>query len=169
MQTKGFKTSLSSSAPFFELVDYRFKFNLFLLKNLPAAFFSGVKLISVTEDSSIVSIPYKWFTRNPFHSTYFACLSMAAEMSTGILAMANVYQRSPKISMLVTAIEGRFYKKAIAPIHFICNEGLTIKKAIEASITEKKPQSIRVASLGFNEQKESVADFWITWSFKVKE
>lgn len=157
-----------SSAAFFNLINNPVKFRLFLLKNLPAAYFSGVRIVTATEERSVISIPYKWFTRNPFRCTYFACLSMAAEMSTGILAMANTYQRSPKISMLVTGIEGKFYKRATGLSIFICEEGDAIRQAVEKTITTNQVQSITILSSGFNEQNELIAEFRITWSFKMK-
>ena len=155
------------SEAFFSLVKNRVKFKMFLLKNLPAAYFSGLKIEFVDEKKSVVSIPYKWFTRNPFRCTYFACLSMAAEMSTGVLAMANTYQRSPRISMLVTGIEGKFYKKATGVTRFICDEGSTIQQTINTAAAGEA-QSITVLSSGFNEKDELIAEFWITWSFKVR-
>jgi len=154
-------------AAFFALVKNPVKFRLFLLKNLPAAYFSGVRLSSVTEDEAVVFVPYKWFTRNPFRCTYFACLSMAAEMSTGILAMANTYQRSPGISMLVTGIEGKFYKKAAGLTRFICKEGDAIQQTVE-NVVAAGPQSIKVLSSGYNAENELIAEFWITWSFKAR-
>lgn len=157
-----------SSTGFFSLVKHPLKFRLFLLKNLPAAYFSGVRVRSADERRSVVSVPYKWLTTNPFRSTYFASLSMAAEMSTGILAMAALYKRSPKVSMLVTGIEGKFYKKATAHTNFICEEGETIRHAIQQAIDTKQPQTIRVLSSGFNKENELVAEFWVTWSFKVR-
>ena len=155
------------SAAFLSLIKNPFKFGLFLLKNLPAAYFSGLKIISVNESEAVVSIRYKWFTRNPFRCTYFACLSMAAEMTTGVLAMANTYQRTPSISMLVTGIEGKFYKKAIGVTRFVCKEGNSMQKIIEA-VAEGEPQSIKLLSSGFNENNELIAEFWIVWSFKVR-
>src|SRR5689334_11873449 len=131
MEAIGTNTSALSSKAFFGLVKHPLQFRLFLMKNLPAGYFSGLKVQSVSEKAAVVSIPYKWFTRNPFRSTYFACLSMAAEMTTGILAMGNLYKRSPKVSMLVTGIEGKFYKKAIGRTRFVCEDGMAIKQAIE--------------------------------------
>lgn len=157
-----------SSAAFFALVNNPVKFKLFLFKNLPAAYFSGVKLNTISEEISVVSVPYKWFTRNPFRCTYFACLSMAAEMSTGILAMGNIYKRTPKVSMLVTGVEGKFYKKATGLTRFTCEEGIAIKQTIETAIATGEPHSIRVLSSGLNEENELTAEFWIDWSFRVK-
>lgn len=158
----------STSAAFFSLVNHPLKFRLFLLKNLPAAYFSGLKIQSANEEKAIVSVPYKRFTRNPFHCTYFACLSMAAEMSTGILAMAGTYKRSPKISMLVTGIEGKFYKRATGLSSFVCNEGKMLKQTIETALASGEVQTIKVLSTGFTKEQEMVAEFWVTWSFKPK-
>src|SRR5213596_2840542 len=110
---------------------------MFMFTKLPAALFSGIRVKYVDEERCEVTVPYKWFTKNPFRSTYFACLSMAAEMSTGILAMSNIYKRKPRISMLVTGIEGKFYKKATGKTEFICLEGNAIKEAINNSVSLK--------------------------------
>lgn len=157
------------SCAFFALTRSPLKFSYFLWKNLPAAYFSGLNVQFANEEKCVVSIPYKWFTRNPFRSTYFACMSMAAEMSTGILAMANVYRRKPKVSMLVIGVEGKFYKKATDVTSFTCEEGLQIRQSIEAAIATGESQMIMALSSGFNKQNELVAEFRITWSFKVKK
>ena len=52
----------------------------FLFTKLPSAYFSGVRLRHIDENKCFVTVPYKWFSKNPFKSTYFACLAMAAEM-----------------------------------------------------------------------------------------
>ena len=159
---------VSSDDSFFRLVNSPVRFRLFLLQKLPAAYFSGLKLLKISGTDCEVTIPFKWFTQNPFRSTYFACLSMAAEMSTGLLAMSNVYNRSPKVSMLVVAIEGKFYKKAVGVTQFVCKEGDLIRDTVQKAIDLSEAQSIKVLSSGYAENGEIVAEFWITWSFKVK-
>lgn len=139
-----------------------------MLTKLPAAFFSGVRLNSINENSCSVRIPFKWFNQNPFRSTYFACLSMAAEMSTGVLAMAHVYKSKPTISMLVSKIEGNFIKKATEITVFTCNEGLAIKQTIDNAIQSGQGKAITAKTIGLNSSNETIAEFSITWSFKVK-
>lgn len=169
MQATGTTKQKKSSSAFFDLVRNPIQFRFFLLKNLPSAYFSGVRVRFADTERTIVTVPYKWFTRNPFRCTYFACLSMAAEMSTGILAMAHLYKGSPKVSMLVTGIEGTFYKKATGRTRFICEEGVPIRQAIDAAIATGEPQTIRALSSGFSQQNELVAEFRVTWSFKVRK
>src|SRR5688572_1870434 len=157
-----------NTAAFFSLINHPVKFRLYLLKNLPAAYFSELKIKDADPSACTVTIPYKWFTRNPFRSTYFACLSMAAELSTGVLAMAHVYKRRPPVSMLVTGIEGKFYKKATGLTIFHCADGQMINEAVNAAIDLKIPQEIKAHSVGRNREGEVIAEFWITWSFKAK-
>lgn len=168
MRQPGTNAAADNTDAFFSLTRNRLKFQIFLLKSLPAAWFAGLKIVSADQETCTVSIPFKWFTKNPFHSVYFACLSMAAEMSTGILAMAHVYKRNPGVSMLVINVEGKFYKKATGKINFICRDGVLIKQTIENAIHSGEAQTIRVLSSGYNTLNETVSEFWITWSFKAK-
>ncbi|HEU0064792.1 MAG TPA: DUF4442 domain-containing protein [Flavisolibacter sp.] len=156
----------STEKSFHSIISNPVRFRLFLLTKLPAAYFSGLRVKEFNDKSCIVTVPYKWFTKNPFRSTYFACLSMAAEMSTGILAMSNIYKRKPRISMLVTGIEGKFHKKASGITEFLCSEGNAIKEAINNSVSLNSSQTVKVLSSGYNPNKELVAEFFITWSFK---
>ncbi len=155
-------------AEFLKLANNSFKLNLFLLNKLPAAYFSGVRLVSINEETAVVKVPYKWFSTNPFKSTYFACLAMAAEMSTGLLSMGSIYKRNPAISMLVVGLTGEFYKKATGLTYFTCNQGALIETAIQKSIASGEAVSCQCEALGKNDAGEQIALFKITWSFKVK-
>ena len=157
-----------TSNDFIKLVKHPIKFRMFLFSRLPAALFSGLRVKYIDVEKCEVTVPYKWFTKNPFRSTYFACLSMAAEMSTGILAMANVYGRNPSVSMLVLKVNGDYKKKATGMTTFRCEQGLLLKQAVEEAITTKGARAISLTSTGRNEQGEIVAEFVIEWSFKVK-
>ncbi|MET0241909.1 MAG: thioesterase, partial [Flavitalea sp.] len=66
---------MDNSNKFARLVNSGFRFRLFLLAKLPSAYFSGVRVRSLDEEKCIVTVPFKWFSQNPFRSTYFACLS----------------------------------------------------------------------------------------------
>jgi len=160
---------MSNADQFLKIVKHPVKFRMFLLSKLPAAFFSGVRVVDADEKKCLVKIPYKWFSTNPFKSTYFACLSMAAEMSTGVLALAHIYKRQPAVSMLVSNVEGSFLKKATGITVFTCEDGLIIKQTIEDAIMSGEGRIITAKSYGRNEANEIVAEFAVTWSFKVKQ
>jgi len=145
------------------------KFHFFLFSRLPSAYFSGVRVQYIDEFKCEVTVPFKWFSQNPFRSTYFACLSMAAEMSTGALAMGHVYKRIPPVSMLVIKMEGNFLKKATGKTIFTCNDGARIKQQIEEATATGEARTVVATSTGRNEAGEVVAEFFITWSFKAKK
>lgn len=161
--------AVHSTAAFFSAINHPIKFRLYLLKNLPGAFFSRLKIIEANHLQCAVSVSYRWATRNPFRSTYFACLCMAAELSTGVLAMAQVYGHKLPVSLLVTGLECRFYKKATGLTVFRCAEGYVMKEAVEKAIATGEGQAVKVLATGTNEKGEKIADCWLTWSFKVKE
>lgn len=144
------------------------KFRMFLFSKLPAAYFAGVRIREVDEKKCVVTVPYKWFSQNPFRSIYFACLSMAAELSTGSLAMAQLYKIEPPVSMLVVKVESEYYKKASERIRFTCEDGELFCQAIEHTIATGEAVSVKAKSTGINSKGDVVAEFLITWSFKAK-
>jgi hypothetical protein len=145
-----------------------FKFQWFLLTKLPVAFFSGIKIKEINKEKCVTSVPFRWLTQNPFHSTYFASLAMAAEMSTGVLALINTYKKSPPISMLVTKMEANYFKKAKGITFFTCTQGSEIAKTVNEAVTGKDGKTVIVKSTGINKNNELVAEFLFTWSFKAK-
>ena len=151
---------------FKDLVMHPVKFRMFLFMKIPSAFFSGVRIRSFDEDRCKVTVPYKWFSQNPFRSTYFACLSMAAEMSTGSLAMGHLHKRKPAVSMLVVKTDGEYFKKATSLTTFICKDGELIKNAILETINSGEASQVTASSTGRNDNGEVIAIFKITWSFK---
>jgi len=141
---------------------------MYLFFKLPAAFFSGVRVRELTEEKCVTSVPFKWLTQNPFRSTYFASLAMAAEMSTGTIALSNVYERTPSVSMLVTKMEATYFKKATSTIFFTCEQGKEIASIIDEAVKTGEGKSVIAKSTGKNKSGEIVAEFLFTWSFKTK-
>ncbi len=158
----------SNTSAFIRLMKHPLKFRAFLLMKLPSAFFAGVRVRDIDEKHCVVTVPYKWFSQNPFKSTYFACLSMAAEMSTGALAMAHLYKRNPAVSMLVVKVESEYFKKATGKTIFTCNDGEIVLRAIEESTLTGESRTVKAQSVGKNGEGEIVAEFFVTWSFKAK-
>ena len=158
----------TSQQSFFKLVNHPFKFNLFLFYKLPAAFFSGVRVRDLAEEKCVTSVPFKWLTQNPFRSTYFASLAMAAEMSTGVIALSNVHKRKPSISMLVTKMEATYFKKTTGTVFFTCEQGKEITSIIDEAVATGEGKTIIAKSTGKNKSGEIVAEFLFTWSFKSK-
>lgn len=143
-------------------------FKLFLFSKLPLAFLSGIKLKELSNNHCILNMKYTYLNRNPFGSIYFASLSMAGELASGMIAASIVYKSNPKISMLVRGVKINFIKKAIGTIFFECNQGKEILAIIQKSNVTGAGQTIDVITVAKNEQGEVIAEFLINWSFKVK-
>lgn len=139
-----------------------------MLSRLPMAYLAGLRVRSISEERAEVTIPYKYFNKNPFYSIYFASLSMAAELSTGLLCMAQTYKSDPGVSMLVVHMEGDFTKKAVGKITFTCEDGHQIKEAADQTKATGEGVTVVATSTGIDEAGDRVAEFRFTWSLKAK-
>jgi hypothetical protein len=144
-------------------------FRFFMLTSLPAALFAGVRVEKLDEASATISIRYSWFSKNPFKSIYFACLGMAAEMSSGILALVHTIDKQPTVSMLVFNMQASFHKKAVGKINFVCNDGDLIRQSVEKAIATGEGVTSETVSKGYDADGNCVAEFRIVWTFKQKQ
>ena len=146
-----------------------FFFKLFLFLKLPMAFLAGLRLKELSDSHAVVKMKYNYLNKNPFGSIYFACLSMAGELASGILVASFAYKINPKLSMLVVGVKINFSKKAVGTILFKCSQGKEILVAIQKSIVTGEGQTIDALTVAKNEEGDVVAEFLIKWSFKVKK
>ena len=151
-----------------KVVMNKWLFNLFLLRSLPMGFIAGLGVKEFSANNCAITVPYRWLNQNPFKSTYFAVLAMAAEMSSGMLAMMHTYHAQPSISMLVTGLEAVFIKKATGTTTFTCADGEALLKTIEDCITTGEGKTYSCTAIGKSATGEEVAKFVITWSFKAR-
>jgi hypothetical protein len=162
-------TPSAGARAFIRLANHPFKFPLYLFWKLPSAWLSGVRITKMDTAGCVTVVPFRWLSQNPFRSTYFACLAMAAELSTGILSMLFIREAQPaRVSMLVTGMQASFLKKATGKTWFTCAEGERIREAIATAIATKEPVTLTVISTGKSADGTVIASFEITWSFKVK-
>ncbi|MFT5791270.1 MAG: hypothetical protein ACJAV9_000590 [Urechidicola sp.] len=145
------------------------KVNIFLLAKLPSAYLSGVRMKSITEDKTVVTVRHRWINQNPFKSIYWAVQGMASELTTGMLVMKQIADSGKKISMLVTHQSGTFTKKARGKITFTCNDGPKIKQAIDKTIVTGEGETITLISEGVDESGDNVSRFEYEWSVKAKK
>lgn len=153
---------------FLRLANTPWKMRWFLFRRLPAAWFVGLNIRQCDTTQAVVSLPYGWRSQNPFRSTYFAAQCAAAELSTGILALAHL-QEKPPVSMLVTGFEAEFFKKADQLLLFTCLDGLEMGNAIAQTIETGEGQVFRATSIGTLPDGTVAAQMGITWSFKKKK
>ena len=162
-------TSLDTpaAAAFRRTISSSLKLRLFMLRSLPMAYLAGLRLREITPERAVVTVPFKYLTQNPFRSIYFACLGMAAEMASGMLAMMHI-QGQGRVSMLVVGLEAEFTKKAVGLIAFTSEDGQRIAQAIADSHASNEGRTVVCTSTGVDEAGDTVAVFRITWSFRAK-
>ena len=131
------------------------------------AIIAGLRVKKITNECSIVTVPFNYINKNPFNSMYFAVQAMAAELSTG--ALAFLHQNNNNISMLVTNLESNYYKKAVTKVRFICNDGGNIANALKKAQETNKAQKCIMISKGYDRSGVCVSEFKITWSLKKRK
>jgi uncharacterized protein DUF4442 len=141
---------------------------LYFLAKLPLALFAGVKLRELDADHAVATVPYGWRSTNPFLSTYFAALSMAAELSTGALAMLAVDTAPRPVAMLIVGMTASFEKKATGLTTFTCADGGRVAEAVARAAAGSEPAAVEMETVGRSADGTVVARFTFTWSFKAR-
>lgn len=144
-------------------------FRAFLIWKLPMGFLAGMRVSEMTMQECKTTVPYRWLNQNPFRSTYFAVLSMAAELSTGALALMAVDLHDVPVSTLIVGMESEFVKKATNLTTFHCKDGQKIIDAVQQTVDTGEAKQVTVQTVGTNEQGKVVARFTLHWSFKRKK
>ena len=144
------------------------KLNTYTFFKLPAAFWCGVRVKSISDETCMVTVKLSWFNQNPFKSMYFAVQAMAAEFTTGALVMFHIKASEQNISMLVAQNKAFFTKKATGKISFTCNQGKEIADCIEKAIRTNEGQTIWLTSIGVNESGEQVSEMQFQWTIKTR-
>ena len=144
------------------------KLNRFLFFKLPSAFLCGVRVKSVTPESSTVTVRHRWINQNPFNSMYFAVQAMAAELSTGVQVMSQIKASGRQISMLVASNKSVFTKKATGKITFTCNDAGALTDAIKRTVATGEGQTFWMTSIGTNENGDQVSRFDFEWTIRMR-
>ena len=144
------------------------RFNMFMFFKLPSAWWSGVRLQTISESKCVVTVKHMWINQNPFRSMFWAVQGMAAEMTTGAFVTREINLSGENISMLVSRNTANFTKKATGTIRFICNDGQKVKKLIKKAVDTGKSQTMWIESKGYNEDNIIVSHFSFEWSIKKR-
>ena len=139
-----------------------------MLKELPMGAIAGLKITELDELQCKVTVPYKYVNKNPFNTTYWAVLGMAAEMASGAMVHMYTHKITPSVSMFVTGCNGKFIKRAVGVTTFICNDGQLIANTIQKAIDTMQPQTIQSNVKGYDKNSVLLVDFTFEWSLKAR-
>jgi len=159
---------MADNKDFKKLANNGFRLKLFFIRYMPMGLLNGLQIIELDEKHASVSVPYNWLTKNPFRSLYFAVQSMAAELSSGAMAIAEVKAAPRPVSMLVLDMQAKFTKKAQSKVVFTCNDGEAISRAVQQTLKSGGGQTVTITSIGIDEAGNQVSEFQFTWTFKAK-
>ena len=143
-------------------------FRWMMLRVLPMGFLAGVSVKELTADRCCTTVKYKWLNKNPFHSLFWAVLGMAAEMASGALMLMYGQDQPDSVAFILTEMSGKFGKKALGRISFVCQDGLKIRAAFEETIRTGEAVVIVCPVRAENEEGVVVAEFTFTWSMKKR-
>lgn len=146
----------------------RSKFRAYTLAKVPMLFFSGTKIMNLTDKECSASLPYRWLNQNPFQSIYFATQSMTAELTTAALAMQAIQGHHPSIAMIIVNLEAEFPKKATGTTTFTCVDGDKVLESIKECIETGEPALAKMVTEGRLDDGTLVSRFAFTWSFKQR-
>ena len=146
----------------------KFKFRLLMLKLLPMGYLSGMRIESLTEDACTVSLKYKWLIKNPFKSTFWAVMGMAAEMASGALLMEFTSGQKPSLATILVEQSGKFYKKAVGKQTYVCQSGKEMRATVERAYQSGEGEVITCPVQAFDSDGELIADFTFVWSMKLR-
>jgi len=146
-----------------------FLFKIYAIQKLPLAFLTGFKIIELDESKCTTRVKYNYLNKNPFRSTFWAVLGMAAELSTGAYALLATRGKEKSIAVILVATHAQFVKKATDITTFTCSNWLEFEKAVDRAIETGEPQTSTGKSIGSNSDGETVAIFEFTWSFKTRD
>lgn len=143
-------------------------FKMGMVKELPMGTIAGLKITELDDEQCKVTVPYKYINKNPFNTTYWAVLGMAAEMASGAMVQMYTHKTTPSVSMFVTGCNGKFIKRALGVTTFVCNDGKLIEAAVKRAVETNTPQTITSDSKGYNKENVLIAEFSFEWSLKAR-
>ena len=143
-------------------------FKMWLGTKLPLAAFAGLRVDQLSGNRCAVSLPYGWRSQNPFQSIYFAAQCMAAELSTGALAMLAIKSSGESVSMLVSNKSATFTKKATERTTFVCENGIDIFQAVQHTLDTGEGVTIDAHTIGTMPNGQQDSEFTFQWSFKKR-
>lgn len=145
------------------------RLNRYTFFKLPAAWWCGVRVVSLDELKCSAVVRLQWINKNPFRSMFWAVQGMAAELSTGVLLMNIVQQEQKNVSMLLLQSKATFTKKAKGKIEFSCDAGELVSSTMKRLFENDGPQTLWLQSKGIDAQGDCVATFDFEWTLLEKK
>ncbi len=145
----------------------------FAMAKIPLLYFAKPKIVSMSDEACVVSLPYTRMNKNHLGSMYFGALCIGADAAGGLIAMRLLNQvKTGKGSLIFKDFQAKFLKRAEGETHFTCKEGVAIQDAVKRAAESLERVDIPVhvtATVPKKFGSEPVCEFILTLSLKVKK
>jgi hypothetical protein len=138
---------------------------------VPLILFLRPRVVQVSMERVVLTIPLSRRTKNHLGSMYFGALSTGADMVPGIMAVTLGRKLKKKVAFALKEFEARFRKKAEQDVTFACSDMAVVERAIQASSesNERRDARVRVtATIANGRGEEEVATFDMVLSVRAK-
>jgi len=142
----------------------------FGLTKVPMIFYCRPKVIKISSDSVTVKIPLLRRNKNHVGSMYLGALSVGADITSAMLALGIIKESDKKIIPIFKDFHADYYKRAEGDVHFVCNEGVKIKKMLKEVVDKNVRSNEKIIVNAYVPSKlgdEVVAKFSLTLSLKA--
>jgi acyl-coenzyme A thioesterase PaaI-like protein len=145
---------------------------VFSITKIPLLYAAGPKVVSLSDEACVISLPFRRGNKNHLGSMYFGALCIGADAAGGLIAAKLLRElKTGKGSLIFKDFKAEFLKRAEGETFFSCTVGSEIKDAVEkaASTGERVELPVPVTAMVPSKfGSEPVAKFVLTLSLKVK-
>lgn len=143
--------------------------NWFGFFKVPFIWLARPKIIQLDSQRVEVKIPLKRRNKNHLNSMYFGVLAVGADVAGGYMALSKAQESGKRVSLAFKAVDGQFFKRPEADVHFICEDGALIDEMLNQTFTtgERVNQAVKITAICPSlHGDEPMAEFHLTLSLK---
>jgi acyl-coenzyme A thioesterase PaaI-like protein len=145
----------------------------FALAKVPLLFLTRPRVVKMSDEVSVLALPFSKMNKNHLGSLYFGALCIGAEATGGVMAMRLLQKiKTGKGSLIFKDFKASFLKRAEGETIFTCKDGLAIRDAVARAAETFERVEIPVhitATVPEKLGEEPVATFVLTLSLKVRK
>ena len=154
------------------LTKANFFLKCFALTKVPLILFTGVSIVEISDQRTVVKIPLNWRTKNHLKSMYFGALSVGADVAAGLYASLLIQESKLKIQLSFKDFKANFLKRPTADVYFVVDNAQQIMKFVSdiaknPGIRKNLTVPVYAATNHRDVANSLVAEFALTLSLKL--
>jgi hypothetical protein len=136
---------------------------------IPMLAYARPSVEEISEQRTVVRIPFGRRTRNHLDCMYFGALCAGAELGPGLLTLKLIRGRARGLSLIFKEFHARFLKRAEGDVRFTCQDAAALAALVDraAQSGQREEATVRVtATCPDKLSEEPVGEFTLTISVK---